>query len=326
MNLGDISLAIYDRIGANSTPDSAVVRVVNRYINDSHRQILGMKGFSRLRRAILTTSSVAGDPLMTLPQAATAIILIVDRLHNRTLVPISVQDVRYRDPGLNFSSSIPDSYAILNFSASVARQPSAAASLFVVSDAALDGSGISASVEGIITGGHYRRVSIAMNGSTAVNISSTISTWEHITKFYVSGQAAGNITLHQTSGVGTELARVPVGRSYPRYTQVHLSSTPSDVLTYYCDVEVHVEDMVNVNDEPLLPEDFHWLLECGAMKRNYLKKEKANLYKIEDLNWREGLANLRAHLATRGGISTGGQRQNQRSTMSQLGADFPAGS
>lgn len=324
MNLGEIAGSIYDMTGANSTPDSAVIRLISRSINNVHREILGMTGMGRLRRKILTATCTASSPLMVMPQAATKIINIADRLNNHNLTPIAMADVRYEDPGLLFTGSIPDAYAIVNFSSCVAKDPSAAASLFAISDSATDGSGIAAVVEGVVTGGYYRRASIAMNGLTAVNLSSAITTWEYVTKFYVTGQAAGNITLHQTSGTGTELSSIPPGRSYPRYTLIHLSGTPATALTYYCDVEVHVEDMVNINDEPLLPEDFHWLIECGAMKRNYKKKEKIALYKIEDLNWRKGIADLRQHLATRGGVSTGGQRGGRQ--MSQLGGYYPAGS
>lgn len=325
MNLGEIAGSLYDRIGAQTTPDSAVTRRVYRSINNVHREILGMKGMGRLRRTVLTSASVANDPLMVMPQAATLIINIGDRTNNRNLDPISMADVRYSDPNMS-QMTVPAAYAIYNFSGAVALQPSAAASIFVISDSANDGSGIAVNVEGIITGGYTRRASIAMNGLTAVNISSTIANWIDIRKFYVSGQAAGNITLHQTSGVGTELARIPPGHSYARYTQVHLSPTPSTSQTYYCDVEVHVEDMVNVNDEPLILEDFHWLIECGVMKREYMKKEKVALYKIEELNWRTGIANLRAYLATKGGVSYGGQRGQSGRGFSQLGGYFIAGS
>lgn len=326
MNLGQIELAVYDRLNFNATPDSGVVRRIRRYINDSHREILGKRGFGRLRRAVLTTSSVASSPFMVLPQAATSIIIISDRLNNRNLEPISIQDIRYRDPGLNFSGSIPDSYAVINFSNCVAMDPSAAASLFVISDSASDGSGLAANIEGTVTGGYYRRASVSMNGLTAVNVDATITTWEHITKFYISGAAAGNVTLRQTSGVGTELSRIVKGRSYPRYTLVHLSPTPTSAYTYYCDVELHVEDMNNVNDEPLVPEDFHWLLESGALKREFMKRGNMGDYQIEQGNWRGGLADLGGMLRRRGGVSTGGQRSSTGRQFSQLGSMYPAGS
>lgn len=325
MNLGDIELKLYDRLSFNATPDSAVTRRMRGYINDAHREILGKKDYSRLRRKTLTCSSIANSPLMALPQATTKILNIADRSNNRNLDAISIQDLRYRDPGLNFASVIPDAFCVFNISSCVARDSSVADSLFVVSDSAVDAQGLSVNVEGILSDGTYRRASVAMTGVVAVNVDINCSTWLYVTKFYVSGAAAGNVTLHQTSGVGTELSRIVKGRSYPRYTIVHLSGTPSSVYLYYVDVDLHIEPMVNVNDEPLLPEDFHWLLECGAMKREYQRREKMQEFGVEQSTWKTGLADLADYIRARPGVSAGGQRSGNRRTTNQLGPWFPAG-
>jgi hypothetical protein len=322
MNLGQIELGVYDRLNFNSTPDSALARRVRRYINDAHREILGKREFGQLRRNILTCSSVANSPLMVLPQAAVAIIIISDRATNRTLDVISLADVRFRDPGLKFTSSIPDSYCVINYASVVAADPSVGDSLFVISDAAADGSGLAVNIEGTVTGGYYRRASVALNGLVAVNINATITTWEHITKFYISGTAVGNVTLLQTSGAGPELARISPGHTYPRYTLIHLAGTPSTSATYYCDVEMHVEDMRNINDEPLLPEDYHWLLETGVLKREYMKREKMAQWKVEQQNWMAGLADMGAFLRRRGGVSKGGQRGQNGRQFNQLNSPW----
>lgn len=326
MNLGEIELKLYDRLSFNPTPDSPVTRRMRGYINDAHREILGKKDYSRLRRKTLTCASIANSPMMALPQAATKIINIADRSNNRNLDAVSLQDIRYRDPGLNFQSAIPDSYCLFNTASCVFRDPSAADSLFVVSDSAVDGTGLSANIEGILADGTYRRAAVAMNGLTAVNIDLTCTTWLYVTKFYISGGAAGSVTLHQTSGVGTELSRIVKGRSYPRYTIVHLSGTPSAVYTYYADVDLHIEDMVNVNDEPLLPEDFHWLLETGAMKREFKRRGKIQEFGTEQSEWKTGLGDLSDYLRARPGVSNAGQRSGSRPRGSQLGPMFSAGS
>lgn len=326
MNLGDTELKIYDRLNFNATPDSAVTRRMRGYINDAHREILGKKDYSRLRRKTLTCASVALSPLMTMPQAATKILNIADRTNNRNLDPISIQDLRFRDPGLNFGSTIPDSFCVINISSCVAQDPNAADSLFAVSDSAMDGAGLSVNVEGILSNGTYRRAAVALNGLTAVNVDTACTTWLYITKFYISGGAAGNVTLHQTSGVGTELGRIVKGRSFPRYTIVHLSGTPAAVYTYYVDVDVHVEDMVNVNDESLLPEDFHWLLETGALKREFQRRQDMQSFGVEQSTWKTGLGDLADYLRARPGVSTGGQRGGNRPRGSQLGPWFQAGS
>lgn len=322
MNLGQIESTLYDRLGFQSTPDSAVTRRIRNYVNKTHREILAMRGLGKLRRAVLTASSVASSPFMVMPQAAVAVIVIVNRTSGMPLDPISIQDLRFRDPTMVGTSSTPDSYVVINLAAAVAIDPTAAASLFAISDSALDASGTSVTVEGITSSGYYKRANVAMNGLTAVNLSTVITDWVHITKFFISAQAAGNVTLHQTSGVGTELARIPPAHSYPRYTQVQLSPTPSDAVTFYCDVELHVEDMVSVNDEPLIPEDFHGLLETGAMRREYSRKEKAQLWKIEDIEYQRQLSDLKGFVSRMGGIA---RRQNGQPRMSQLGPYFPPG-
>lgn len=311
MNLGQIQLACYDRLGFNSTPDPAVIRRVNQYINFSQREVLSKRGYGALRRSILPVTSVASSPFMVMPQALTAILVIADRANNLTLDCISIQDTRYRDPGQVFTGAIPDSYTVLNFSAAVALDPTVPDSLYVVSDSAVDGPGMAVNIEGVITGGYYRRVAVSLNGLTAVNVSAAIANWAHVTKFYLSAGAAGNVTLHQTSGVGPEMARITPGRTSTRYTQVQLSGIPAQSQTYYVDAELHVEDMVNANDEPLLPEDFHWMMECGVMKREFLKRKDMQLWSIENSNWKEGLRDLSVFLRRQGKVGTAGQRGSQ---------------
>lgn len=323
MNLGEIEQTIYERFGFGPTPDSSVVRRMRNYVNQTQREVLGMRGFGKLRRGILTTASLANSPFMVLPQASVKIIAIADRTTQRCLQECSIQDIRFRDPGLTQVVSNPDSYAIINYAAAVARDPSAASSIFVISDSSNDGQGVTVSIEGVITGGYPQRASVALNGITGVDLNSSITNWIHISKFYISSAARGNVTLREGSGAGTELARIAPGRAYARYTQVHLVGTPSAAVTYYCDVELRVDNMVHTNDEPLLPEEFHDILEIGAFKKEYMKREKPSLWKIEDNNWTRRIGDLRAFLSRTSGTALGPNRKGQG--RSQLGPNFPSG-
>ena len=325
MNLGDIELGLYDRLNFNATPDSAVTRRVRQSVNNIHREILGRRGFGQLRRKVLTATSVANSPFMVLPQAATAILIVADRLNNRNLKPATLQDIRYRDPGLLFTGSIPDSYAVIDYASCVAADPSTPSSLWVTSDSASDASGSAVNIEGITSTGYYQRASVALNGLTPVNIAPTVTTWVTMTKFYMTAVASGNVTLLQGSGVGPELSRIPPGRSYPRYTTLHLIGIPATSLTYYCDVELYIEDMTSVNDEPLLLEDYHWLLEAGVMSREYLKRGSMDQYTAEQRRFKEGIDNLGAALRRRGGVSIGGQRNNQNRQISQYNSPWMNG-
>jgi hypothetical protein len=319
MNLGNIRGTIYDRLGYYQNPDSAIVRRLDRMINDSHREIVTRKSMGRLRRAVLTFPSTSGNPLAVLPQAAVMVLAIADRSTNRILDEITLQDTRARDPGLKFTSSIPDAYTIINLSSAVAQDPAAALQLFVVSDNAADGAGISANIEGIVTGGYYRRARTALNGVTAVAMD-TSTAWIHITKFYLSGQATGNVTL--TDGGANTYAQIVPGRSRARYTQIHLSGVPASAGTYYADVELHIDDMANPSDEPYTPEDFDWLLIAGALRLEYLRRGGPAMqqWKVEEKRWTDGVKDCQSFVTRTSGVARG----SRKTQFSHLGPFFPA--
>jgi hypothetical protein len=319
MTLSDIQSAVYDRLGYNATPGSEIVRRLNRYINDSHRAGLAGRQMGVLRRAVLTFSSVASSPFAVLPQAAVQVLAIADRTTNRILDEITLQDLRARDPGLNFASTIPDAYTIISYAAAVARDPSAATQLYAVSDDTRDGIGLSVYVEGTITGGAYRRASVTMNGTTPVALDSSTA-WEHVTKFYTSGKGYGTITLTEGSG-GTVLATIQPARNFSRYTQIHFSGTPVSAATYYADVELHIDDMIHPRDEPYFPEDFHYILEAGCLRKEYLKRQRMDQYKVEQMIWDRGLADMRAWVTRRSGVARSSKRTRQ---FTQLPWNFRA--
>lgn len=321
MNLGDIRLSIFDRLGYTASPDSPVIRRIDRYVNTSHREIVTRKQMGKLRRWVLPFNCVANSPFAVLPQSAVMILAIADRVTNRILDEISLQDLRAKDPGLQFSSTIPDSYVVLNMAASVAADPSAATQLFVQSDSAADGAGLMANIEGTITGGYFRRAQVAMNGVTPAAVDASTA-WIHVSKFYLSGKGTGNVTL--TDSGTNELARIAPGRARARYTTIHFSGTPSAVATYYADVELHIEDMINPSDEPYTPEDYDWLLECGALRLEYLRRGAPAItqWKAEQGRWEQGVRDLQSFVTRKTGVSKG----NRGTGFSQLGWAFKDGS
>lgn len=321
MNLGDLRLNIFDTLGYYSSPDSTVTRRIDRYINTSHREILTRKQMGKLRRWVLPFSCVANSPFAVLPQAAVMILAIADRTTNRILDEISLQDLRARDPGLQFSSTIPDAYVVLNMSSSIAADPAAATQLFVQSDSAADGAGLMANIEGTITGGYFRRAQVSMNGLTQAAVDANTA-WIHISKFYLTGKCTGNVTLLDSGSV--ELARIAPGRTRGRYTTIHLSGTPAAIYTYYADVELHVEDMINPSDEPYTPEDYDWLLECGALRLEYQRRGTPAMaqWKVEQGRWEQGVRDLQSFVTRQTGVARG----NRKTGFSQLGWAFKAGS
>lgn len=318
MNLSTIQADLYSKLSYQASPNSEVVARLLRFVNETQREILGMKALARLRRTVLTTACVSGSPFMVLPQAAARIRSIQDRTSKVLLQEISLSDLRNVDPGLSASVSSPWAYVIMNLAAPVATDPSTADKLYVISDNAGDTQ--TAYIEGIVTGGYYQTVSAVVNGVTGVQFGA-LATWIAITKFYLSAAATGNVKLLQTSAAGSELARIAPGGQYARYSRVQLYGTPSQANTYYVDVELHIGDMANAGDEPYLNEDFHWLIPCGALMKEFTKREKWSAYGIEAARWKRGIEDLTS-FANPSTIGNTGSRLG----FSQLGPNFRVGS
>lgn len=328
MNLSEIQGMLYARLGFSAATISAIdaARFLS-YINESHREVLSTKGMGNLRRSILTFDSVANSPFAVMPQAITRIYNVQDRTNRRILRPIALGDLREIDPGLSYSVSVPSAYVLMGLQESVALQPSAAAELFVKSTAAGDGATKTAFIEGVITGGYPRTASVVLNGVTAVSFGATITTWIAVRKFYIAltaggvTTAAGNITLNQTSGAGTELSRIPIGKAVPRYVQIQLFPFPTASLTYYADVEMRIETMTQASDEPLIPEDFHDLMVIRPLMKEYSRREKPIQYGEEKANWVERMGQLRSFAGKLSGLD-----DMRPQEYSQLGPMFRGGS
>lgn len=291
MRLSQIQAAVYARLlmPANPPPD-VQVRILYS-LNECYRQIMAMKTLHQLRRATVPFVAVAGSPYAVLPAAAVKVITVVDRVRNKLLDEMSLGEIRERDPGMNFSSTNPWGYAIMNYASPIAVDPTGGSALYITSTSPLDSPSLVVYIEGITSDGNLRTVVGQMNGVTPNVIGSDVTTWLQINKFYLSDSPAGFVSLSEGSG-GTVLATLAPKRSFSRYTRLHFFGTPASADTYYADIEVRILDLVNDHDEPLIPEDFHWLLVSGVVKREYIRKEKAQQYGIEAGIYNEGLKGL----------------------------------
>lgn len=328
--LSDIEATLYDRLGFDSAPATKVTTRLRRFINETQRQIIATRGCSKIRRRVLPFSTVANTPFAVLPQSAVNIITIQDRVNQWVLDPVSIEDLRAEDPGLVAASSFPNRYVILNYAAPVAQDPTAACELFAVSTAGGDGATKTVMIEGITTGGYYRSASVALNGGNPVSLGAAITDWIGVTKFYIAPSsgttlvnATGNITLTQGLA-GAELGRIPIGRAFARYTRLHMHPTPSAIGTYYADVDLHIDDMSSLADEPYLPEDWHWMLVSGALMKEFQRRKQPVEYGEEKQAFKDGMSGLKLFLSKRSGVALGLNRK-YRMRFSQLGANFPVG-
>lgn len=321
MNFGEMRLELGDLFGHGANPAPEVGNRFDRWVNSVYKETMAEKGFGRLKKAVLTFSSVANDPFAVLPHIVGRINHLVDRTNGLELWPAEIADIRREDPNNTGVGTYATNYVPLNYGAAAARDPSNASELFVKSTSAHDGTGQVAYLEAIRTGGYRRRLSITMNGTTAVSFDATVTDLTNVLKFYVASPAVGDITLHEDSGVGTELARIPAGRTYARYSRILLWPTPSSVVTYHADVELAIYPLELDSDEPVFHEDFDFLLPCGAAMREFQKLGKVSQYDRERTRWRNGYANLKVRLAQDAALTIERGRR-----FSHLGPYFPIGS
>lgn len=322
MNLNSILSILYDRLAYTSSPDAATVSRLKGYINETHREVLAKRGLTKLRRWVIPFTTVAGNQNVTLPEACVRLHGVTDRTNNRELDETDVDTVRRRDPGLLQSTSTPDAFAVYNLASALQTDLTAAAAVYGGSDVAGDDNTKKLFIEGI-AGGRPIVASIAMNGLTQV-LPSALATFTQVTKFYIGlaaggvTTAAGNITLTQGLA-GAEISRIIAGRAYARYSRILLAPTPSTIMTLYADCDIHIEEMSNLGDEPLIPEDFHRVLVDGSLMKEYEKRKDPQSYGQAKARFNDGIAELRLWVTRPGNVA---YRPLQ---FSQLGAYFEAG-
>lgn len=274
MTLYQILTRLAERRGADSRLNDGTKRRYRNSVNEAHRQLLRMPGMESVRYGTVSFASVANQKLYALPvQGVARINRITETTNDRKLdyhTPDWLDTVA-PDPTTGTPWAwIPRGYG------DVHTQPSDASEVFVVSTSASDIG--TAYVEGIITGGYVRSASVTMTGTTAVSLSSSITSFIQITKFYLSSAAVGTVTLKEDSGSGTELSRIAIGDVRANFHQFQLYHTPSSAITYYADVLRSIPDMVRDADEPLIPEDFHDLLIDMAEMKELRKQDDPNRY------------------------------------------------
>lgn len=278
MNLSAILADLYRKTNFPSSPAAATTTRLTAFVNETQADLMSEPGMEALLDDSVTFASVASTPEYSLPPVVSRIKAITEATNDIALQPMSAATYRLLYPDPTATTGVSTEWVDLGYSP-VATQPSDASELFFKSDSASDNSSKSVTVEGYITGGYYRTATVAMNGTTAVSLGATITSWIRITKFEIvlaaggTTTAAGNITLHEDSGSGTELARIHIGEAYRKYRRIALVVTPASAITYTVKFEREVTDMVNATDEPILPTRFHRMLVDGALMKEYEKTD-----------------------------------------------------
>jgi hypothetical protein len=323
MTLSELLAGVYEETGYQSSPAPAVVTRLTRWLNEGLRAILAEPGLSRLADSDspLTVSSLASTARVVVPEAVARILSITERTNDVTLRTMSLQDYRLLDPDATSTTGTPSHYVPIG-KVAVAVQPSDASELFVKSTSAADTTQ-TVYLKGLITGGYMRSASVTLTGTTAVSLSTAITTWIEVTDIYMGASAAGTVTLLEDSGAGTELARITIGAVRPRYYAFYLWPTPASAITYYVDYRRELVDLANPTDEPALPTDFHPMLVAYAVLREREQKDDTERLLIARKRYSEWLSKLKYYTqALSGEIPVSGR--HPRIGRSRLGAYYPA--
>jgi hypothetical protein len=327
MTFTEILAAVYEETGYQTSPASAVITRIKRYVNEGLRVVLSEPGLSRLQDSDspATFASVASQARYTVTESVNRILRVSERTNDRTLEVMSLDRYRLIDPDAANTTGTPTHIVPIGRVA-VAVQPSAATELFVDSTAAGDTG--TAFVEGLITGWYRRTTSATMTGATEVSVGSTITTFEQVEDFYLSANAVGTVTLWQgTAGVPptltTELARITIGQKRPRYYGFYLWPTPAAAVTYYVDYRRELTELVNDTDEPPIGTDAHPALVAYAVMREREHKEETERYVIAKSRYDRIVSRLKYATQTIGGeIPVSGRPR--RIGHSRLGGYYPA--
>lgn len=317
MILTDILAESYRRLGFAASPDAADITRLTAFANAEIKEVLSDPILSKLRRRTLSFSTIADIAICALPQAATTIHSIVDRTNQRELDERDQSWIRGQDPGRSSSSGTPEAFAVIDYASTIARQPSDSSQLLVKSSVAGDTTQ-TAHIEIINVDGYVQQASVVLTGATAVNLGPADSV--SILDFYLSAIPAGEVTLHEDTGSGTELAKIGIGRTRARHIMLEIFPVPSAVVTLHVDADVIITDLVNGTDESRVPDEFNEVIIYGVMQREFDKREKSDLANKHERSKVKWISRLHFHMHRK----ASGDRETPR--RSQLGAYYPPGS
>lgn len=320
MNLSAIQGSLYERLRYDVQPPAAVVTRLTHWINELHHQILSKRAMSRLRDGLMTFPSVIGQTAYGLPPNISRINSIFDTTNKVKLTERPLRWLRAVDPGLAAIGG-PSYYWINTGFQAVAKHPGTTG-VWAVSTSSSDTVPV-VSVEAFRSGGYYDLPPVTpLQGLTRVQIGAQVD-YTEVIKFELSQPCVGQIVLYDASTSGNELARIPVGKTYARYLGISLFPQPASVITYTMDYTRNIPELVNPTDEPVLPEDFHWLLVRGTEAREYQFQQDARS-QVAQAEYDAGIVEMRQFVQTDGADLI--SRRLPRPRFSQLGPNFPAGS
>ena len=292
---------------------------IRRHLNTWHRRVLTMPMFSRLRETTVTFPSTAGQPEYGLRQGVARILRIYERTNDQVLTPQSIDWYRQIEPDPQRGTPC---YWIPVGERATWADPSSTG-LWVVSTSVSD-TAVKVHLQGVA--GSDQVIyddAVTLTGTTRVRFG-TEADFHVVSKFYLEQPALGTVDLYGVATAGSSIATIEAGATYSRYQRFLLWPTPAAADTFYLDCELAIRELYTAYDEPMLPSDFHDLLELGARIEEYEKENDTRMASTRVLLARR-LSDLMAYLDIRPGyVGVPGEMAGVQT--SRLGPWFPAGS
>lgn len=298
MTWNDLLAKIGQRL--NQVPLTPLVQTrILGFLND--RQRIALRRAPKLRNGKLTLTTVTGQPTYGLPACVATVSDVYDPAINmRKLTCRDLNWVRTNDPRAELISFGPPQSWVDNGTRAVLNDvavPSALANgsangctVYVQSTSTSDTGTVS--IEYLRTGGVPGSDSKALTGNTALALSSVNDVIE-VTKLYTNPAPIGFVNVTAANASGTLLSSLAPGATFARFKNVVLWPTPnsSNLVLFYDYVRVIPDVQANLNDEPLLPLDFHPILIAGALMDELFKMNDPR-YAGAAKEWSDGLDDL----------------------------------
>ncbi len=294
----DLLFKLGERLNQPTLTPATQTRLLG-FLNDRHR--IALRKAPKLRNGSGQLTTVTGQPKYSLPATVDTVKDVYDPAVNmRKLTNKDLNWVRTADPRAEIISfGPPQSWIDNGYRATINEiaTPGALAngtatgnSVWVQSSSASDTGTIT--MEYLRTGGVPGSTSNTVTGVTPLQLSPTADVTE-ITKVYASPAPVGFLNLTLANGAGTLLSSLAPGATFARFKSLILWPTPNSnsLVLFYDYVRVIPDAAGNLNDEPLLPLDFHPILIQGALTDEYQKMNDPR-YAVASSEWQAGLDEL----------------------------------
>jgi len=299
--------------------DTETTTRLKRYLNDGQKRILSRTDLTNLRNGTLQFTTEANRSSYGFVQAMRLIDKVTQVSNGSYLRARSIDWLRQMDPGQN-ASGLPTDWIDMGWQP-VFRQP--------------DSTGVWAASSGADTTQvvHLRAVrangdeqplsSTTLTGTTRVQLG-TLSDLVLIRSLTLDVAAVGNVTFYDAAAAGNELARFPIGVLSNRWKIGRLWPTPSAALEYEVDGQLAIMTMVNDDDVPMLPDDYHDVLPTYARMRWYRWLSDMPRYVTNRDELAARIQELRAYSEFPQGYTPRLAERNYGLRWNNLGGQYPA--